>query len=197
MNYEDTKVIERLMLDLRILQEEKDAEYGDGLVPTAANAAEAIGHLFRTLNLERFAHKTMLSKLAQMETENEVLREDYHSLIEDVRGMEPLIDRLERENAALRKDVYQCPPTSENDYEGLKWCDAFDVAEGDNAKLHNEVTALKHENAALRQDKERLDWLEEGHAWPEYIDAEWHSKGQVFLSFRDAIDAARAKEGQP
>jgi hypothetical protein len=55
---------------------------------------------------------------------------------------------------------------------------------------------LERQNAALRQDKERLDWLEEGHAWPEYIDAEWHSKGQVFLSFRDAIDAA-AKEGQP
>jgi plasmid stabilization system protein ParE len=58
------------------------------------------------------------------------------------------------------------------------------------------IRNLETENAALREDKERLDWLEEGHAWPEYIDAEWHSKGQVFLSFRDAIDTARAKEGQ-
>jgi hypothetical protein len=61
------------------------------------------------------------------------------------------VQQLETENAALRRDVYQCPPTSENDYEGLKWSDAFEVIEGDNAKLHNEVTALKHENLSLRE----------------------------------------------
>ena len=55
---------------------------------------------------------------------------------------------------------------------------------------------LKDENATLRKDKERLDWLEECHAWPDYIDAEWHCKGQVFSSLRDAIDAAR-KEDKP
>ena len=60
----------------------------------------------------------------------------------------------------------------------------------------HQIRQLERENAALREDKERLDWLEEGHAWPEYIDAEWHSKGQVFLSFRAAIDAAR-KKAQP
>lgn len=55
---------------------------------------------------------------------------------------------------------------------------------------------LERENAALREDKERMDWLEECHAWPDYIDAEWHCKGQVFSSLRAAIDAARAKEDQ-
>lgn len=52
---------------------------------------------------------------------------------------------LERENAALRRDVYQCPPTCENDYEGLKWADAFEVIERDNAELHNKLTALQHQ----------------------------------------------------
>jgi hypothetical protein len=61
------------------------------------------------------------------------------------------VERLERENAELRRDVYQCPPTSENDYEGFKWADAFDVIEHNNAKLHNEVTALKRENLSLRE----------------------------------------------
>ena len=56
---------------------------------------------------------------------------------------------------------------------------------------------LERENAALREDKERLDWLEECHGWPEYIDAEWHFGGEVFSSHRAAIDAARAKEAQP
>ena len=50
---------------------------------------------------------------------------------------------------------------------------------------------LERENAALRKDKERMDWLEELHAWPEYIDAEWHYIGLVFPTFRAAIDAAR------
>jgi DNA repair exonuclease SbcCD ATPase subunit len=62
------------------------------------------------------------------------------------------IEQLEHENAELRRDVYQCPPTSENSYEGLKWADAFDVIERDNAELHNKVTALKHENLALREE---------------------------------------------
>ena len=53
--------------------------------------------------------------------------------------------RLESENAALRRDVYQCPPTSENGYEGLKWADAFEVIERDNAELHNKLVALQHQ----------------------------------------------------
>lgn len=46
------------------------------------------------------------------------------------------IEELRRENAALRRDVYQCPPTSENDYEGFKWSDACE-------ELEREVTALR------------------------------------------------------
>ena len=62
------------------------------------------------------------------------------------------------------------------------------------------ILELEDENAALREDKERLDWLEECHAWPEYIDAEWHVVGEVFSSYRAAIDAAIAaarKEAKP
>ena len=55
------------------------------------------------------------------------------------------IAELERENTALRADVYQCPPTSENSYEGFKWSDACEE--------------LERENAELRKDKKRLDWF--------------------------------------
>ena len=76
------------------------------------------------------------------------------------------------------------------------------IAEGADriSELGNEVARLERENAALREDKERLDWLEECHAWPEYIDAEWHVVGEVFSSYRAAIDAAIAaarKEAKP
>ena len=60
----------------------------------------------------------------------------------------------------------------------------------------DEIRRLTVENDALRQDKERLDWLGECHAWPEYFDAEWHVVGEVFSSHRAAIDAAR-KEATP
>lgn len=63
--------------------------------------------------------------------------------------------------------------------------------------LRNRLDKLERENAELRADKERLDWLEECHGWPEYIDAEWHFGGEVFSSHRAAIDAARAKEAKP
>jgi len=99
------------------------------------------------------------------------------------------IGELERENAALRRDVYQCPPTSENSYEGFKWNDACEE--------------LEQENAALRADKERLDWLDHNAipwTWmsPEKIDGlgpivvTWKSN----RTLRAAIDAAR-KEAQP
>lgn len=97
------------------------------------------------------------------------------------------VQQLERENAELRKDVYQCPPTSEHDYEGFKWCDACDE--------------LERENAELREDKERLakaaqEVLESyvlhlkvdtGHPCPENM--------VLCRTLRTAIDAAR-KEGQ-
>ncbi len=80
----------------------------------------------------------LMQKVQQIERENE-------SLIENVRGLEPMVDRLERENAALRRDVYQCPP-SENGCEGLTWAEAFAVIERDNAELHNKLAALQHQS---------------------------------------------------
>lgn len=53
------------------------------------------------------------------------------------------------------------------------------------------VDRLETENAALRADKERLDWLESLHCLWEGTE----KTGPVFLT-RDAIDAAR-KEAQP
>ena len=50
---------------------------------------------------------------------------------------------------------------------------------------------LERENAALRADKERLDWLESLH----FLWEGTEKTGPVFLT-RDAIDAAR-KEAQP
>ena len=93
---------------------------------------------------------------------------------------------LERENAALRRDVYQCPPTSENDYEGFKWNDACEE--------------LERENAALRADKERLDWLSQTKC-AYYYEGQccWRineNKNTDGYTLRDAIDIAR-KEVQP
>jgi hypothetical protein len=67
--------------------------------------------------------------------------------------------------------------------------------ETDNQKLLNacreyraKLDALEAENAALRKDKERLDWLERNWVnWP---------LGNVVDTIRAGIDAAR-KEAQP
>ena len=56
------------------------------------------------------------------------------------------IEELRRENAALRSDVYQCPPTSENDYEGFKWRDACGELERENAALR-EALAIEEERS--------------------------------------------------
>lgn len=52
------------------------------------------------------------------------------------------IAELERENAKLRCDVYQCPPTSENSYEGLKWSDACAELERENDELNATLDAI-------------------------------------------------------
>ena len=53
------------------------------------------------------------------------------------------------------------------------------------------IMELERENAALRADKERMDWLESLHSLWEGTE----KTGPVFLT-RAAIDAAR-KEAQP
>jgi hypothetical protein len=86
------------------------------------------------------------------------------------------VQQLERENVALREQLA--------DVSRVRY------------SLEDSLTRAHNEAEACWKDKERLDWLEECHGWPEYIDAEWHVVGEVFSSYRAAIDAAR-KEGQP
>ena len=67
--------------------------------------------------------------------------------------------------------------------------------------LAAEVAELRRENAALRADKERLDWLETQDCWigvyGEYdINARICAGGSHSQRIRSAIDAAR-KEAQP
>lgn len=52
------------------------------------------------------------------------------------------VRELERENAALRRDVYQCPPTSENSYEGFKWRDACEELEREVAELRQKFATM-------------------------------------------------------
>ena len=66
----------------------------------------------------------------------------------------------------------------------------------------NFARELERENAALREDKERLDWLEAGGEPETYEDAPhalvWCVFGETGQrSIRAAFDAARAKEAKP
>lgn len=54
MNFEDPKTLDRLVEDLRILQEEQDEKYGNGVSRTAEQAAQAIEHLRLALFCCRF-----------------------------------------------------------------------------------------------------------------------------------------------
>ena len=72
------------------------------------------------------------------------------------------IVNLRRENAALRRDVYQCSPTSENDYEGLKWCDAYEELERENAALRR---ALADALSTFHHEDEVIVTAERVEAW--------------------------------
>ena len=76
------------------------------------------------------------------------------------------------------------------------------------AELFQKVQQLERENAALREDKERLDWLDESGA--EVYKCGNSEDGSVLFfvdtdpstvfsadTLRAAIDAARAKEDKP
>jgi len=54
VNYEDPKTLDRLVEDLRILQEEQDERYGDGVSRTAEQAVQAIEHLRLALSCCQF-----------------------------------------------------------------------------------------------------------------------------------------------
>jgi len=123
------------------------------------------------------------------------------------------------EIAKMPSDIYLCPPTSENDYEGLKWCDAYEKLERENAALradnqaahalvldlrtkeHSERTLavkLERENAALRADKERLEWIETNARLTRKVGyLRWSFEGPECGTVRGSIDIARGKEAQP
>jgi len=99
---------------------------------------------------------------------------------------EDKIRTLKNENAELKKQVDSLVANLAAAHEDRK----------EEAKLvfvakQVEIPELLRENAALREDKERLDWLESLHSLWEGTE----KTGPVFLT-RAAIDAAR-KEAQP
>lgn len=83
----------------------------------------------------------LMQKVQQLERENARLQMEL-----DASCNAEELRQVRAENAALRRDVYLCSPTSENGYEGLKWADAFEVIERDNAELHNKLAALQHQS---------------------------------------------------
>ena len=90
------------------------------------------------------------------------------------------IQRLERENAALREQVEELD---------AKW----KMAEDQCFDQVGKIGELKRENDALRADKQRLDWLltDDGGFWVNwmYDKNEWTPE---LKASRDAIDACRS-----
>lgn len=74
------------------------------------------------------------------------------------------------------------------------------TAKSDYELLQDEMRQLKRENAALRADKERLDWLTDALDWVELgkcVPTDYDEEGRSRLdAWRMAIDAAR-KEAKP
>jgi hypothetical protein len=103
-----------------------------------------------------------------------------NSRIHETEELVQKMQQLERENAELRRDVYQCPPTSENDYEGLTWSDAFEV--------------LERENAALRADAERYRYIKNSETVEVSGILQTFCVSMTF-DLDAAIDAYRTKEG--
>ena len=67
-----------------------------------------------------------------------------------------------------------------------------DIASVTIEKLRREIGELRRENAALRADKARLDWLARNRS----VSSSERPLGVTPESLRDSIDAAR-KEAQP
>ena len=89
---------------------------------------------------------------------------------------------LERENAALKVQIRELIATMEEEGE----MDAVRIAE------------LKKENAALRADKERLDWVETNARLTRKVGyLRWSFEGPIADNVRESIDIARGKEAQP
>lgn len=191
ISHDELKRAQQIARDLRITQEREDEinPHPEELHRTAEKAARLIEEWALRLewqqrDLERMRLLTrkhgeqswadsriydaeeLLQKVQQLERENARLQMEL-----DASCNAEELRQVQTENAALRRDVYQWPPTSENGYEGLTWAEAFAVIERDNAELHNKLATLQHqsqwqcscggtdcegqkENAALRQQLE-------------------------------------------
>ena len=71
------------------------------------------------------------------------------------------------------------------------------------ANANVRIEQLERENAVLREDKERLDWLTNSLGWiivgyPEADPSNYATEDNTLAdAWRAAIDAARAKEAKP
>lgn len=114
------------------------------------------------------------------------LERENESLIENVRGLEPMVDRLERENVELREQIAVLGEIGclNLDDSTVGKCDAIT---GDGEKYKDVMRRLfvdqPKELAALREDNAKLKKV-------------IHYQGDEIRA-RTAIDTARAKEDKP
>jgi hypothetical protein len=72
------------------------------------------------------------------------------------------------------------------------------TAKSDYELLQDEMRQLKRENAALREDKERMDWIETNARLTRKVGyLRWSFEGPECGTVRGSIDIARGKEAQP
>ena len=157
--------------------------------PLVLRAKELSDLVCQHMSSPRAIHETeeLLQKVQQLERENAEQSVLLGKGGERECALLGKVERLERENAALLKDVYLCPPTSENDYEGLKWSDAFDELERENAELREDKESLAKAAQEVLDDYVLHLKVDTGHPCPENM--------VLCCTLRTAIDAAR-KEGQ-
>lgn len=139
-------------------------------------------------------HPHWIEFARSLEREAVSLRDDLDALQHTLRGMEVQEERLRLENAELLKrleasdewDDYNSIKTLQRENAALKQqCETCETAAV--------IDSYVRENAALRADKERLDWLssEEGNEWASrYFDTIL----EIPPMNRQSIDAARKKQ---
>ena len=88
------------------------------------------------------------------------------------------------EIAKMPSDIYLCPPTSENDYEGLKWCDAYEELERENAALRTVLKRWLKVADDCHQEQQEVGY------------SEYNITVGLVCDTRALLDAAR-KEAQP
>ena len=125
--------------------------------------------------------RTLVEVGCRMARENAALRADNqaaHALILDLRTKEhserTLAVKLEKDNAVLRELVSTLGAPSHVNVSWEKW------------------KKMREENTALRADKERLDWLQNGGNAVD--DVLYDMNVQIDFDVRAAIDAARKEQ---